>query len=189
MQSRNRYFPMVAYSDAGPELRSLYDDIMAHFDVDFVLNYFKAQGANPELLKGNWQKIKSVLFFGSVPRLIKEEIIFRISKQQDCHYCMYVHSKIIEALQEKIQRLTYSKGKESIGFTADQEAAINLLTKLAAEGSTDIQRYCDQLIALGFTAEQVPELLAVVDLSTMLIMQANTSGIAIDEELVHVLKL
>ncbi|WDE08063.1 hypothetical protein SG34_014880 [Thalassomonas viridans] len=189
MHSRNRYFPMVTYNDAGPELRALYDDIMAHFNVDFVLNYFKAQGANLELLKGNWGKIKSVLFSGTVPRLIKEEIIFRISKQENCRYCMYVHSKIIEALQAKIQLLKDSDAREAVMLTSKEEAAITLMTKLAADGSADIQSYCDQLIALDFTPEQVPELLAVVDLSSMLIMQANTSGIAIDEELLHVLKL
>ncbi|WP_281557536.1 hypothetical protein [Thalassomonas sp. RHCl1] len=191
MHSRNRYFPMVAYSDAGPELRALYDDVMAHFNVDFVLNYFKAQGNNIALLAGNWAKIKSVLFHGTVPRLLKEEIIYRISKQQNCQYCMYVHSKIIEDLQAKIQHLK-GEGNNTgqAGYlTREQEGAVELLATMAAEKTPDTQVYCDQLLALGFSQEQIPELLAVVDLTFMINMQAKVSGIAIDEELLHKLEL
>ncbi|MFT5162433.1 MAG: hypothetical protein ACI9FJ_001009 [Alteromonadaceae bacterium] len=51
---------------------------MHHFEINFVLNDFKAQGSNLPLLyqlQGNSSTIKSVLFHGTVPRLVKEERI------------------------------------------------------------------------------------------------------------------
>ena len=95
----------LLYSEAEPQVKAVYDDIKTHFELDFVLNYFKTQGSNIALLKGNWEKIKSIIFQGTVPCLIKEEIIYRISKQQNCQYCRYIHTKVIESLRDKIQNL------------------------------------------------------------------------------------
>ncbi len=183
MNKRNTHFPMVLYSQADSELKAIYDDIMCHFEMDFVLNYFKAQGSNIPLLKGNWEKLKSVIFCGTVPRLVKEEIIYRISRQRNCDYCRYVHTKVIEDLHKQAEHL---QGHQvNAGLSPDQEDAINLVTKMAFDTSPDIQSYCDRLITLGFNSDQVPELLAVADLTTMLNMQAIMSGIEIDEELLN----
>jgi len=177
---KNKCFPIVLYSEATPQVKAIYDDVMTHFELDFVLNYFKAQGSNLGLLKGNWEKIKSVFFQGSVSRLIKEEIIYRISKQQNCQYCSYVHTKVIESLRNQIQELQgINKNPQ---FTKAEESAIKLILIMAFESDAGMETYYDKLIALGFTEEQIPELLAVVDLTFMLNKQAQMYGIEIDEE-------
>lgn len=39
---KNSYFPIVLYSEACSEVKTIYDEIMVRFETDFVFNYFKA---------------------------------------------------------------------------------------------------------------------------------------------------
>ncbi|MCJ8269818.1 MAG: hypothetical protein MJK04_10500 [Psychrosphaera sp.] len=181
---RNSYFPEVLYSEAGPELRAIYDETMAYFGLDFVLNYFKAQGSNITMLKCNWEKIKSIYFCGTVSRIIKEEIIYRISKRQECNYCSYVHARMIDDLQAQIRRLK-GEGVQAT-LTHREEEAVELVTQMALVPSANPQGDCDLLVTLGFSAQQVPELLGMAELTIMFNMQAQLFGIEIDEEILRV---
>ena len=42
---------MVEYKDASPEVRKIYDDIMATRGTDWINNFWKAIASQPELLK------------------------------------------------------------------------------------------------------------------------------------------
>lgn len=182
MMIKNIYFPMVLYSEASPELKIVYDDIMSHFKLNFVLNYFKVQGNNLTLLRGNWEKIKSVLFNGTIPRLVKEEIIYRISKKQGCHYCSYVHSRVIEGLQVQIKKLQGLEVKNRL--SEDQKTAVELITIMTCKPAATTRYYFDRLVSLGFDSEQIPELMAVADLAILLNKQADIYGIEVDKEII-----
>ena len=49
---------MVSYEEASPEVQAIYDDTKKTLQLPFVLNWFKCQGNNATLLKGNWGKLK-----------------------------------------------------------------------------------------------------------------------------------
>jgi hypothetical protein len=44
-------YGLVEYSDASPEVRAVYDDIMATRQVDWINNFWKAIANDPALLK------------------------------------------------------------------------------------------------------------------------------------------
>lgn len=177
----NPYFPVIHYAEAEPQLREIYDDIMNTFEIKFVPNFFKSQGSNFALLTSFWTQIKTVLFTGNVSRLIKEEIIYRISKAKECQYCSFVHARFIDELQSRIKVM---KGEEqSEMLTMDQQAAVGLLVDMALGNQMDSIRNCERLQNLGFKPEQIPELLATASLTLMLNSYAVMSGIKIDEEL------
>jgi hypothetical protein len=48
----------VEYSDAPPEVRAVYDDIMATRRTDWINNFWKALAAHPPTLRRTWESIK-----------------------------------------------------------------------------------------------------------------------------------
>ena len=67
-------FGLVEYADAGPEVRAVYDDIMATRKTDWINNFWKALANDPALLKRTWEDIKQIMAPGALDPLIKEMI-------------------------------------------------------------------------------------------------------------------
>ena len=85
-------FGLIEYADARPEVREVYDDIMATRKTDFVNNFWKALAAHPETLRRTWQSIKEVMAPGALDPLTKELIYLAVSATNQCGYCMASHS-------------------------------------------------------------------------------------------------
>ena len=49
---------LVEYTDATPEVRAVYDDIMATRKTDWINNFWKALAHDPVTLKRTWESIK-----------------------------------------------------------------------------------------------------------------------------------
>jgi len=82
----------VAYEEAGPEVRAVYDDIMATRKTDWVNNFWKALAGDPVTLKRTWESIKQVLAPGSLDALTKEMIYLAVSASNQCPYCIASHT-------------------------------------------------------------------------------------------------
>ena len=83
---------LVEYQDAGPEVRAVYDDIMATRKVDQVNNFWKALAHDPATLKRTWESIKQVMASGSLDALTKELIYVAVSVTNNCGYCIATHT-------------------------------------------------------------------------------------------------
>jgi len=85
-------FGLTEYADANPEVRAIYDDIMATRKTDYINNFWKALAAHPETLQRTWQSIKQVMAPGALDPLTKELIYLAVSATNQCSYCMASHS-------------------------------------------------------------------------------------------------
>ncbi len=47
-------FGLIEYNDASPEVRAIYDDIMATRKTDWINNFWKAIAHDPVMLKRTW---------------------------------------------------------------------------------------------------------------------------------------
>lgn len=83
---------MIEYADASPEVRAVYDDIMATRKVDWVNNFWKVLAAHPPTLKRTWESIKQVMAPGALDPLTKEMIYLAVSITNGCEYCTYSHT-------------------------------------------------------------------------------------------------
>ena len=83
---------LVEYSDAGPEVRAVYDDIMATRKTDAVNNFWKALGQHPATLRRTWESLKQVMAPGALDPLTKELIYLAVSATNQCSYCVAYHS-------------------------------------------------------------------------------------------------
>ncbi|HEX3882382.1 MAG TPA: carboxymuconolactone decarboxylase family protein [Stellaceae bacterium] len=83
--------PLIEYAEAGPEVRAVYDDIMATRKTDWINNFWKALANDPPTLKRTWESIKEVMAPGALDPAIKELIYLAVSITNSCQYCMASH--------------------------------------------------------------------------------------------------
>ena len=83
---------LIEYADAGPEVRAVYDDIMATRKTDRVNNFWKALAHDPALLRRTWEQAKQVMAPGALDPLMKEMVYVAVSATNGCEYCTYSHT-------------------------------------------------------------------------------------------------
>lgn len=83
---------MVEYADASPEVKAVYDDIMAIRKVNAVNNFWKALAHHPPTLKRTWESLKEVMQPGAIDPLTKELIYLAVSVTNQCNYCIASHT-------------------------------------------------------------------------------------------------
>lgn len=82
---------LIEYDQASPEVRAVYEDIMATRKTDWVNNFWKALAHDPAALKRTWETAKQVMGAGSLDPLTKELIYVAISMSNQCNYCIASH--------------------------------------------------------------------------------------------------
>ena len=85
-------FGLIEYTDASPEVRAIYDDIMATRKTDWVNNFWKAVAHDPVTLKRTWEDIKQIMAAGALDPLTKEMIYVAVSVSNQCDYCIASHT-------------------------------------------------------------------------------------------------
>jgi AhpD family alkylhydroperoxidase len=81
----------IEYKDASPEVRAVYDDIMATRNTDWVNNFWKVLAHDPASLRRIWANIKEVMGPGTIDPLVKEMLYVAISASNGCGYCIASH--------------------------------------------------------------------------------------------------
>jgi AhpD family alkylhydroperoxidase len=82
----------IEYEEASPEVRAIYDDIMATRKTDWINNFWKALAHDPATLKRTWEDIKQIMAAGALDPLTKDMIYVAVSVTNQCHYCIASHT-------------------------------------------------------------------------------------------------
>lgn len=85
-------FALIEYQDASPEVRAVYDDIMATRKIGWINNFWKAIAHDPTTLKRTWESIKQIMAPGALDSLTKELLYVAVSITNNCHYCIASHT-------------------------------------------------------------------------------------------------
>ncbi len=85
-------FGLIEYTDANPEVRAVYDDIMSTRKTDFINNFWKALAKDPATLRRTWESIKQIMGPGALDPLTKELLYLAVSATNQCQYCLASHS-------------------------------------------------------------------------------------------------
>jgi AhpD family alkylhydroperoxidase len=83
---------LIEYEDASPEVRAVYDDIMATRKTDWINNFWKALAHDHAALKRTWEDIKQIMAPGALDALTKELIYVAVSVSNQCNYCIASHT-------------------------------------------------------------------------------------------------
>jgi AhpD family alkylhydroperoxidase len=88
---------MVEYAEAQPEVKEVYDDIMATRKVDWINNFWKVLASHPATVKRIWTNVKEVMSPGKLDPLTKEMIYVAVSVTNNCEYCIHSHTAAAKA--------------------------------------------------------------------------------------------
>src|SRR6202165_1528318 len=83
---------LIEYQNAGPEVRAVYDDIMATRGTDWINNFWKALAHDPATLRRTWESIKQIMGPGALDPLTKEMLYVAVSTTNQCGYCIASHT-------------------------------------------------------------------------------------------------
>ena len=75
---------------------------MKEMGIPFVLNWFKCQGNNSTLLRGNWEKLRSSLLVGDVPFILKQLIIYNISQKRGATTSAHAHGLMADSMSKTL---------------------------------------------------------------------------------------
>lgn len=82
----------IEYADASPEVRAIYDDIMAVRKTDYINNFWKALAHDPSTLRRTWYSIQQIMAAGALDAVTKEMVYLAVSVTNGCGYCIASHS-------------------------------------------------------------------------------------------------
>jgi AhpD family alkylhydroperoxidase len=82
----------VEYEASSPEVRAVYDDIMATRGTSRINNFWKALAHHPPTLLRTWLSIKEIMRAGALDSLTKEMIYLAVSATNQCGYCIASHT-------------------------------------------------------------------------------------------------
>ena len=85
-------FGLIEYKDASPQVKAVYDDIMATRKTDWINNFWKALANDLPTLRRTWQSIKEIMAPGALDPLTKEMIYLAVSTTNQCGYCIASHT-------------------------------------------------------------------------------------------------
>jgi AhpD family alkylhydroperoxidase len=85
-------FQLIEYADASPEVRAIYDDIMATRQTDWINNFWKVLAHDPATLRRTWNSIKEIMAPGCLDAVTKEMIYLAVSVTNQCGYCIASHT-------------------------------------------------------------------------------------------------
>ena len=83
---------LIEYEHASPEVRAVYDDILATRKTDYINHFWKALANDPSTLKRTWESIKEIMAPGNLDPLTKEMIYLAVSVSNQCGYCIASHT-------------------------------------------------------------------------------------------------
>jgi AhpD family alkylhydroperoxidase len=87
----------IEYAQAAPEVRAIYDDIMATRGVDWVNDFWKVLAHDPPTLQRIWDNVKRVMGPGALDPLTKELLYTAVSASNGCQYCIASHGAAARA--------------------------------------------------------------------------------------------
>ena len=108
-------FGLMDYDAASPEVRAIYDDIMATRHTDWINNFWKALAHDPAQLKRTWESLKAIMAPGALDPLTKELIYVAVSVTNDCAYYMASHTAA--ARQAGMSAAMFAKLMAAVGMT------------------------------------------------------------------------
>ena len=85
-------FGLLDYAAASPEVRAIYDDIMATRHTNWINNFWKALAHDPAHLQRTWNSLKAIMAPGALDPLTKELLYVAVSVTNGCAYCIASHT-------------------------------------------------------------------------------------------------
>ncbi len=161
---------ITEYEDASPETKAVYDDYLRTTGSTSLPVWIKSMGHNASIAKAYWEKGKGTLLGGKLPLPLKELIVFMVSGTNEAKYCTACHAQAILKLDKTLtieDLKEFLKGEKDLPFPKSYKSVLNFAVKVVKDPNNVDDKDFEELIDEGFTKEEICEIIAIVDMSTM----------------------
>ncbi|MGO9673941.1 MAG: carboxymuconolactone decarboxylase family protein [Methylocella sp.] len=83
---------LIEEKEASPEVLSVFEDIKATRQTDWINNFWKALSNHPATLRRIWAAVKEVMAPGALDPLTKELVYIAVSVTNNCAHCIASHT-------------------------------------------------------------------------------------------------
>ena len=90
--------PITEYEDAKPEVRAVYDEILAARGPGQLSDFWKTLAFHPPTLHRDWENAKEALAHGALDALTKEMLYIAASVSGNCDFCTKAHIELAQRL-------------------------------------------------------------------------------------------
>lgn len=176
-------FPIVEYENATtPQLKTIYDEIIAELGFGIVPNLFKSMATNPDVLEANWDKFRATILKGKLPRTLKEMIGVVISQTNNSQYALKVHLHGLSALGMSEEVLSLLVSDFAACPLPNREKSVIRFGLLAATKPHEITDADYQTLRdIGITDEELFEIVATANLFTGVNQYTDSIALEIDK--------
>ena len=176
------YVTLVEYDDVvNPDVKAVYDEIRAELGFGMVPNLFKSMATRPGFLKANWEKFRSTILQGEMPRTIKEMIGVVISQANNSDYALKVHLHGLSALgmTEEVLDLLI-EDFEACPLPQREKTVIRFGLFAATRPHELTEEMYNELEASGVSKAEIFEILATANLFTGVNQYTDAINLEID---------
>jgi AhpD family alkylhydroperoxidase len=116
-------------------VKTVFDDIRATRQSDFVNNFWRALANQPDVLERTWSSLKSIMApGGALDPVVKEMIYIAVSTANGCSYC--IHSHTAAARSKGMTEAQHGELLSIIGMASETNA---LVTSMQIETDPEFQ--------------------------------------------------
>jgi|SRR4028119_1036795 uncharacterized peroxidase-related enzyme len=177
------HFPIQEYDQVTDQtVKAVYEEILAELGFGIVPNLFKSMAISPEFLEASWNKFRSTILQGDVPRTIKEMIGIAISQANDSQYALQVHLHGLSALgiSEEVLR-TLVSDFANCPLPEREKAVISFGLMAATKPDKLRSEDYQHLQELGLDLSEIFELIATANLFTEVNQYTDAIALEIDD--------
>lgn len=166
-------------TEVGGELEELYEQIKARMGLPMVPNIFQTFSLKPAILGAVWGMFRTVMLGETeIPRELKEMIAVVVSKANNCHYCVAVHSFSLQLLgleEERVEQIT----RDYLQADLDErtKAILDFAVKVSKAADEVGEEEVDSLRRLGLSDGEILEIVTVVAMFNAINRVADALGV------------
>jgi uncharacterized peroxidase-related enzyme len=178
-------YTLTPYDQAQPETREVYDEFLRLSGAAEPPIWMTSLGHNPTLIRAYWEKTRGSLLEGELPYVLKEMVVFVVSRVNGAQYCEACHAHA--ALQQD-PTLTYQDlvtildEDSQVPLLPAHRAALQFAQRMADNANLIADKDFEALEQAGFTDSEVRELLSVIDMAMMFNCYTSAMKLPLDPQ-------
>jgi alkylhydroperoxidase family enzyme len=178
-------YTLTEYKDASPTTREVYDDLMRTTGATSVPVWIKSLGHSAALARAYWERAKGTLFNGYLPLPLKEMIVFVVSAKNGARYCSACHAQNVLSLDKTLafeDLQSFLKDNAGFHLPAYYQSVIKFASKVVTDANGLSDEDFEELMDEGFSKEEIYEIIAVIDMTTMFNVYTSSLQLDLDPE-------
>lgn len=176
-------FPLISEDDVREPLAvQVYAEIRQELGFGIVPNIFKSMAIRPPILQANWNKFRTTILEGHLPRTLKEMIGVLISQANGSEYAMRVHMHGLSAMgmsETVLQALV--QDFQNCPLPEREKAILRFGLLCATDPLRLVEADTQSLRDHDLSDDEIFEVIATADLFAFINAYTDSAKIPIDE--------